>query len=148
MNRKYTREHYLGLIEQIRTHIPHAAIQTDIIVGFPGETDADFQETVRLFEEVRFDGAFIFIGFSPNNQVVPADIRINQNGYVITDNKCETDVPGIFAIGDLREKYARQIITAAADGATAALAAAHYVENKKAAETCELPADFLAETAS
>ena len=89
---------------------------------------------------------FIFIGFNPNNQLVPPDIRLNSNGHAITDHKCETNVPGMFAIGDLREKYARQIITAAADGATAALAAAHYVENKKAATACEAPASLFSET--
>lgn len=78
------------------------------------------------------DGVFVFIGFDPNNSLVPAGTRMNANGYVIGDEKCETNTPGIFAIGDLKEKYAKQIITAAADGCTAALAAAHYVESKKA----------------
>lgn len=77
------------------------------------------------------DGVFVFIGFEPNNGLVPAGTRMNANGYVIGDDKCETNTPGIFAIGDLKEKYAKQIVTAAADGCTAALAAAHYVENKK-----------------
>jgi thioredoxin reductase (NADPH) len=88
------------------------------------------------------DGVFIFIGFQPNNAVVPAGVKLNAQGYVITDTKCETAIPGIFAVGDLREKYARQIVTAAADGAVAALAAAHFVETKKAAaaDSCELPA--------
>ncbi|MEW6670084.1 MAG: thioredoxin-disulfide reductase [Thermodesulfobacteriota bacterium] len=97
--------------------------------------------------EIATDGVFIFIGFDPNNGLVPTDIRLNSNGYVITDHKCETSVPGMFAIGDLREKYARQIVTAAADGATAALAAAHYVENKKAAAACEAPPGLFAKTA-
>ncbi|HIJ91260.1 MAG: thioredoxin-disulfide reductase [Desulfobulbaceae bacterium] len=78
------------------------------------------------------DGVFVFIGFAPNNGLVPAGTRMNANGYVIADDKCETNTPGIFAVGDLKEKYAKQIVTAAADGCTAALAAAHYVENKKA----------------
>ena len=77
------------------------------------------------------DGVFVFIGFEPNNGLVPAGTRMNANGYVIGDDKCETNTPGIFAIGDLKEKYAKQIVTAAADGCTAALAAAHYVESKK-----------------
>lgn len=77
------------------------------------------------------EGVFIFIGFSPNNRLVPAGVALDASGYVITDAKCETNTPGIFAIGDLREKYAKQIVTAAADGCTAALAAAHYVESKK-----------------
>lgn len=94
--------------------------------------------------ELEVDGAFIFIGFDPNNQLVPAGVRKNADGYVVTDEKCETNIRGIFAIGDLREKYARQIVIAAADGSTAALAAAHYVESKKGSpDYCELPADLL-----
>jgi thioredoxin reductase len=65
------------------------------------------------------------------NQLVPAGIKMNPSGYVITDEKCETTIPGIFAVGDLRQKYANQIVLAAADGCTAALAAAHYVETRK-----------------
>jgi thioredoxin reductase (NADPH) len=83
------------------------------------------------------EGVFIFVGFSPNNQLVPAGIKINRTGYVITDEKCETDIPGIFAVGDLRQKYANQIVLAAADGCTAALAAAHYVETRKGGQTCQ-----------
>ena len=70
---------------------------------------------------------------------------MSSEGYVITDEKCETNIPGLFAVGDLREKYAKQIVIAAADGSTAALAAAHYVETKKASETCELPEELLSE---
>ena len=88
------------------------------------------------------DGVFIFIGFNPNNQLVPAGTKMNADGNVVTDEKCETNSPGIYVIGDLREKYARQIVLSAADGCTAALAAAHYVETRKAAETCELPAEL------
>ena len=90
-------------------------------------------------KELATDGVFIFVGFSPNNQLVPAGIKANANGYVITDQKCETSIPGIFAIGDLREKYANQIVIAAADGCIAALASAHYVEMKKAGAACTMP---------
>ena len=88
--------------------------------------------------ELSTDGVFIFIGFEPNNGIVPAGIKMSVEGNVITDEKCETAIPGIYAIGDIREKYARQIITAAADGCVAALAAAHYVETKKAQDACTL----------
>jgi len=81
--------------------------------------------------ELQTDGVFILIGYSPNNQLVPPEVRINEQGYVITDDKCETNVPGIFAVGDLRRKFANQIVIAASDGCIAALAAAHYVEMKK-----------------
>ena len=82
--------------------------------------------------EIRTDGVFIFIGSSPNNALIPAGIRLNEQGFVITDEKCETNIPGIFAVGDLRQKFASQIVVAAADGCIAALAAAHYVEMQKA----------------
>jgi thioredoxin reductase (NADPH) len=84
--------------------------------------------------EMATDGIFIGIGFDPNNQLVPAGIKVNSDGYVCTDEKCETSIPGLYAIGDLREKYGRQIVLSAADGCTAALAAAYYVEVKRAAE--------------
>lgn len=61
MNRKYTREHYIKLIEKLRYHIPNIAITTDIIVGFPGETEQDFQDTLDLIKTVEFDSAFTFI---------------------------------------------------------------------------------------
>jgi thioredoxin reductase (NADPH) len=82
--------------------------------------------------ELAADGIFIGIGFDPNNQLVPAGVKVNSDGYVCTDEKCETSIPGLFAIGDLREKYGRQIVLSAADGCTAALAAAYYVETKRA----------------
>ncbi|MDJ0888493.1 MAG: thioredoxin-disulfide reductase [Desulfobacterales bacterium] len=77
------------------------------------------------------EGVFVFIGFDPNNELVPAGVKVNADGYVCTDEKCETAIPGIYAIGDLREKYARQIVVAAGDGCTAALAAAHFVEMQR-----------------
>ncbi len=77
------------------------------------------------------EGVFVFIGFDPNNELVPAGVKVNADGYVCTDDKCETAIPGIYAIGDLREKYARQIVVAAGDGCTAALAAAHFVEMQR-----------------
>ncbi len=81
--------------------------------------------------ELQVDGVFVLIGYYPNNQLVPPEVRINEQGFVITDDKCETNVPGIFAVGDLRRKFANQIVVAASDGCLAALAAAHYVEMKK-----------------
>ena len=61
MNRHYTREKYLSLVETARRYIPELVLTTDIIVGFPGETEADFLDTLRLTEEVRFDSMFTFI---------------------------------------------------------------------------------------
>jgi tRNA-2-methylthio-N6-dimethylallyladenosine synthase len=61
MNRHYTRADYLDLVAQIRSAIPHIALSTDIIVGFPGESEADFEHTLQLVRDVGFDQAFTFI---------------------------------------------------------------------------------------
>ncbi|TYP48683.1 tRNA (N6-isopentenyl adenosine(37)-C2)-methylthiotransferase MiaB [Thermosediminibacter litoriperuensis] len=61
MNRRYTREHYMKLVEKLRNAIPDIAISTDIIVGFPGETEEDFQDTLDLVRRVEFDQAFMFV---------------------------------------------------------------------------------------
>ena len=64
MNRRYTREQYLTLVEKIRARMPSIALSTDIIVGFPGETEQDFEDTVSLVKQVRYDSAYTFI-YSP-----------------------------------------------------------------------------------
>src|SRR5829696_4532481 len=64
MRRTYSRERYLDRVAQIREHVPDCAITTDIIVGFPGETEEDFEQTLEVVDEVGYDGAFTFI-FSP-----------------------------------------------------------------------------------
>ena len=64
MRRTYTRERYLDRVAMIREYVPDCALTTDIIVGFPGETDVDFEQTLELADEVGYDGAFTFI-YSP-----------------------------------------------------------------------------------
>lgn len=71
------------------------------------------------------DGVFIFVGMVPNSQILEGLADFDQWGYVITDENMETRTPGIFAVGDVRSKNLRQIITAASDGAIAAYTAAH-----------------------
>ncbi len=119
-------------------------VVTDIRAGSDGVERVELKDTVTAdTRELDVNGVFIFVGFNPNNQLVPAGTRMNADGMVVTDEKCETNSPGVYVIGDLREKFARQIVLSAADGCTAALAAAYFVDAKKSAQgdTCELPPD-------
>ncbi len=71
MRRTYSRERYLDRVALIREHVPDCALTTDIIVGFPGETEADFERTLEVAEEVGYDGAFTFI-YSPRRETEAA----------------------------------------------------------------------------
>lgn len=74
MNRHYTREAYLELVDYMRKRIPDIALTTDIIVGFPGETDADFEDTLDILRKVRYDNIYSFI-FSPRKGTKAADME-------------------------------------------------------------------------
>jgi tRNA-2-methylthio-N6-dimethylallyladenosine synthase len=91
MRRTYDRERYLDRIALIREHVPDVALTTDIIVGFPGETEADFEQTLSLVEQVGYDGAFTFI-FSPRRgteaaslteQLVPHEVKVERMGRLV-----------------------------------------------------------------
>src|SRR3712207_618182 len=73
MRRTYSRERYLERVALIREHVPDAALTTDVIVGFPGETEDDFAETLAVCEEVGYDGAFTFI-YSPRRGTEAASL--------------------------------------------------------------------------
>ena len=76
MNRHYTREKYLDIIKNIKRELPEIGISTDLIIGFPGETEEDFNETVKLVNEVKYDSSYTFIYSRRNN--TPADNMENQ----------------------------------------------------------------------
>jgi tRNA-2-methylthio-N6-dimethylallyladenosine synthase len=73
MRRTYSRERYLDRVALIREHVPDCALTTDIIVGFPGETEADFEQTLEVAEQVGYDGAFTFI-YSPRRETEAATL--------------------------------------------------------------------------
>ena len=84
MNRHYTREDYLRLVDKLRTAMPDIAITTDIIVGYPEETEQDFQDTLDLVKEVGYDGAFTFI-YSKRTGTPAAKIPYNISKEEIKD---------------------------------------------------------------
>jgi tRNA-2-methylthio-N6-dimethylallyladenosine synthase len=73
MHRGYDRARYLALVERLRARVPGLALTTDIIVGFPGETEQDFEDTLSLVEQCGFDSAFTFI-YSPRRQTEAANL--------------------------------------------------------------------------
>jgi tRNA-2-methylthio-N6-dimethylallyladenosine synthase len=90
MRRTYTRERYLDRVAMIREHVPDCALTTDIIVGFPGETEEDFEQTLEVAEVVGYDGAFTFI-YSPRRETeaatlpdqVPHEIKVERMGRLV-----------------------------------------------------------------
>jgi len=87
----------------------------------------DTQETTEL----AVDGLFVAIGLNPNVSLVNGKVQQNRDGYIITDERMQTSIPGVFAAGDIRHKFLRQVITAAADGATASYSAELYITENK-----------------
>ncbi|NLY54695.1 MAG: tRNA (N6-isopentenyl adenosine(37)-C2)-methylthiotransferase MiaB [Firmicutes bacterium] len=87
MNRRYTRERYLELVQEIRAAIPDICLTTDVIVGFPGETDEDFADTLSLMEIVRYDAAFTF-AYSPRGGT-PAARMLDQVPEVVSKERLQ-----------------------------------------------------------
>ncbi len=82
-------------------------------------------------KDISCDGVFIFIGRVPSTDYLEGKLTLAANGYIKVDEKLEASVAGVFAAGDVREKYLRQVVTAAGDGATAATAAGRYIEEEE-----------------
>jgi len=85
---------------------------------------------VQTGEESRVEvgGVFIYVGFMPNNQVFGPEFARDDQGFIITDDKMETHIPGLYVAGDVRSQYVRQISNAVGDATTAAVAATRYIE--------------------
>lgn len=81
-------------------------------------------------QEIVCDGIFVSVGREPETRMIENQVVLDENGYIIADESTKTNLPGVFAVGDIRTKVLRQIVTAAADGANAAYAAEEYLVNK------------------
>jgi thioredoxin reductase (NADPH) len=81
-------------------------------------------------QKVPLDGVFIFVGFSPNSGLYEAHLPHDEQGFLLTNDRMEVGVPGLYAAGDVRSQLARQITTAVGDATTAAIAAEQYIEDQ------------------
>ncbi|HHX49988.1 MAG TPA: thioredoxin-disulfide reductase, partial [Clostridia bacterium] len=85
--------------------------------------------------EMETNGVFFFVGTVPKTEFLKGKIELDQQGYIITNEKMETNIPGVYAAGDVRQKYLRQVVTAASDGAIAAVAVEKYLAEEEAFKT-------------
>lgn len=109
-------------IEIITKHVPKAIIGDDLVKGI-------ILENVDTKQEMRLDveGIFPYIGSVPNTNFIKDIVKLNQQGYIITNHKMETNVAGIYGAGDVIDKQLRQVVTACSDGAIAAQMAYHFI---------------------
>jgi thioredoxin reductase (NADPH) len=104
------------------------------LVGNPaGLTSVHLEDTVTgERSSLAATGCFIFIGFKPNSWIIQGHAEHDQSGYLITDDRMMTSIPGLFAAGDLRVQLTRQITTAVGDATTAAIAVEKFLSERKA----------------
>lgn len=113
-------------IKFIWNSTPEEAIGDEILEGLIVKNKVTGETST-----VKVDGCFVFVGYNPISELFEGKVKMNDKGYIITDDDMRCDVPGVFAAGDIRQKSLRQVITAAADGAIAATTAEAYIENLK-----------------
>ncbi len=104
-----------------------------VVTKVLGETGVEGIELKNLKTQekqtLKVSGVFFYVGLKPNTEFLRGVVRVDEQGYVITDGNMATSAPGIFAAGDVRQKLLRQVATAVGDGATAAFAVERYVES-------------------
>ena len=103
-----------------------------VVTALIGEEELEeivlYNEKEDLVDSLKVDGLFVAIGQVPENQPFADLVRLNEAGYIVADESCKTDAEGIFVAGDCRSKTIRQVVTAASDGAIAAMAACRYLD--------------------
>lgn len=115
MNRHYTKEEYIEKINKIKSLIPELAITTDIIVGFPGETEEDFEETLDLVKKVRYDSAFMFL--YSNRKYTRADMMPNQIPDDIKHERFNRLVETVNSIcAEINQEYKNKIVEVLVEG--------------------------------
>ena len=98
------------------------------IIGEDKVTSVRLKNKIKGEETIMpIEGIFIFAGYTPNNDFFPSQLAVDERGYVLTDEKMATNLPGIFAVGDVRQKPLRQVTTAVGDGGVVITAVEDYL---------------------
>lgn len=122
------------LQERMRSYTNISVMYDTIALEVTGEEKIEkiVVENVKTKEkqDLKVDGIFVFIGLLPNTTFL-TEVALDENGYILTDENMKTSVSGIFACGDIRQKQLRQVVTAASDGAQAAISAQYYIEEQE-----------------
>ena len=87
-----------------------------------------FNKKKNLMFDLKIDGIFVYVGIIPNNALIESRIELDPQGFILTDDNRQTNIPGIFAAGDIVHKVLRQVVTAVSDGATAAFSAEKWIQ--------------------
>ncbi|RLC58740.1 MAG: thioredoxin-disulfide reductase [Candidatus Cloacimonadota bacterium] len=90
-----------------------------------------FNKKTNSVSELEVDGVFIYVGIIPSSDLVESRVEFDPQGFIITDDSMHTELPGVYAAGDVTHKVLRQVVTACSDGATAAFAAEKWIEENK-----------------
>jgi len=128
-------DHFQGFehaVEAAKKNEKISFVLNSSMAGFYGNEKLEKVKIKNLKDnsitEIPMDGVFILIGYTPNTESLKGHIKINERGEIPTDENMATDVAGVFAVGDVREKKIRQIATAVSDGAIAAISAIEFIQ--------------------
>jgi len=113
-------------IEIVYNSVPLKILGTDQVTGIQIKNVATNEE-----KEISLTGVFFYIGLEPLNEMVTGLVHLSEEGFILAGEDCQTNVPGLFAVGDIRKKCARQIATAVADGCNASVTIEEYLMSKE-----------------
>lgn len=120
-----------ALVEKIKKIDSIKCLMSHIVTEISGDDRVHSLTIQNLADngssQITLDGVFIAVGTTPNTSLFKNQLSLDASGYIVTDEAMKTEIPGVFAAGDLRQKTLRQVITAAADGAIAAYSALKYL---------------------
>jgi len=128
-----------AILQRRARHNPKIAFIFDTVlteIKGDGKVERVRLKNVKTGEETDFsaDGVFIFIGHTPNTTIFAGQLELDSNGYIVTDNIMQTNIPGVFAAGEVNDPHFRQVVTSAGMGAAAAIQATRFLEENEEPE--------------